>query len=123
MIITPGSRKRYGAGVSFARQAGGWDCAPVDLDGGHDMRPTEVPGPDGRSIRLTDLPSPNTRRWVARRKAEVVAAIDGGLLTSTEACKYYQLSFEELELWRESIDRAGTPGLRVTRIQLYRNKK
>jgi hypothetical protein len=58
---------------------------------------------------------------VVRRKAEVIAAIRGGLLTAAEACARYRLSPEELELWQESIDRAGVPGLRVTRIQLYRD--
>jgi hypothetical protein len=58
---------------------------------------------------------------VVRRKAEVIAAIRGGLLTAAEACARYRLSPEELELWQDSIDRAGVPGLRVTRIQLYRD--
>ena len=88
---------------------------------GDDERPTEVPGPLGRPITLESLPPPDTRRWVVRRKAEVIAAIRGGLLTAAEACARYRLSPEELELWQESIDRAGVPGLRVTRIQLYRD--
>ncbi|MFN4100996.1 MAG: DUF1153 domain-containing protein, partial [Pararhodobacter sp.] len=66
-------------------------------------------------------PPPNTVRWVVRRKAEVLAAIRGGLLTAAEACARYRLSPEELELWQSAIDRAGVPGLRVTRIQLYRD--
>ncbi len=84
-------------------------------------RPLEVPGPLGRAITLASLPPPDTRRWVVRRKAEVIAAIRGGLLTAAEACARYRLSPEELELWQESIDRAGVPGLRVTRIQLYKD--
>jgi hypothetical protein len=86
-----------------------------------DSRPIEVPGPLGKPITLETLPPPDTRRWVVRRKAEVVAAIRGGLLTAAEACARYGLSPEELELWSESLDRAGVPGLRVTRIQLYRD--
>jgi hypothetical protein len=84
-------------------------------------RPTEVPGPLGRAITMATLPPPDTRRWVVRRKAEVIAAIRGGLLTAAEACARYRLSPEELELWQDSIERAGVPGLRVTRIQLYRD--
>ncbi len=72
-------------------------------------------------ITLASLPPPDTRRWVVRRKAEVIAAIRGGLLTAAEACARYRLSPEELELWQDSIDRAGVPGLRVTRIQLYKD--
>ncbi|MCG2841896.1 DUF1153 domain-containing protein [Sandaracinobacter sp. RS1-74] len=78
-------------------------------------------GPLGRPITLETLPPADTRRWVVRRKAEVIAAIRGGLLTAAEACARYRLSPEELELWQDSLDRAGVPGLRVTRIQLYRD--
>ena len=84
-------------------------------------RPLSVPGPLGASISLETLPPPDTRRWVVRRKAEVLAAINGGLITAAEACARYRLSPEELDLWQESLDRAGVPGLRVTRIQLYRD--
>lgn len=84
-------------------------------------RPLSVPGPLGQPITLDSLPPADTRRWVVRRKAEVIAAIRGGLLTAAEACARYRLSPEELELWQESLDRAGVPGLRVTRIQLYRD--
>lgn len=72
-------------------------------------------------LTLADIPPPHTRRWVARRKAQVIAAIEEGLLTEAEACRRYQLSVEELELWRQSLERAGVPGLRVTRIQMYRD--
>ena len=84
-------------------------------------RPLSVPGPLGKPITLESLPPPDTRRWVVRRKAEVIAAIRGGLISAAEACARYRLSPEELELWQESIDRAGVPGLRVTRIQIYKD--
>jgi hypothetical protein len=78
-------------------------------------------GPLGR-LTLDDLPSSSTAHWVSRRKAEVLAAIDGGLLSQSEACARYRLSVEELAGWRRSIDRAGIPGLRITRTQEYRNR-
>jgi hypothetical protein len=84
-------------------------------------RPLAVPGPSGTMLTLESLPPPGTQRWVVRRKAEVLAAINGGLLTAAEACARYRLSPEELELWQDAIDRAGVPGLRVTRIQIYRD--
>ncbi len=84
-------------------------------------RPTSVTGPFGATLTLDSLPPPDTNRWVARRKAEVLAAINGGLLTLEEACVRYRLSVEELRLWQEAVERAGVPGLRVTRIQLYRD--
>lgn len=88
---------------------------------GGQARPLAVPGPLGIPLTLETLPSPDTRRWVVRRKAEVLAAINGGLLSEAEACARYRLSPEELELWQQAVDRAGVPGLRVTRIQLYRD--
>lgn len=77
-------------------------------------------GPSGSPLRLEDLPPPSTRRWVARRKAEVVAAVRGGLLTLDEACRRYNLSAEEYASWERLIDRHGLDGLRVTRLQEFR---
>ncbi len=68
-----------------------------------------------------DLPPPDTERWVIRRKAEVVAAVRGGLLTIDEACQRYRLSVEEFLSWQRAIDRFGLAGLRATRIQDYRS--
>jgi Protein of unknown function (DUF1153) len=39
---------------------------------------------------MTELPPLNTRRWVARRKAAVVAAVLSGMITLEEACRRYQ---------------------------------
>jgi Protein of unknown function (DUF1153) len=54
-----------------------------------------VIGPDGSPLTIADLPPPSTRRWVIRRKAEVVAAVRGGLLSLEEACQRYTLTVEE----------------------------
>jgi len=43
----------------------------------HSPQPSVV-GPEGQRITLESLPPPNTKRWVIRRKAEVVAAVRGG---------------------------------------------
>ncbi len=45
------------------------------------IRPAQVIGPLGEPLTLASLPPPETTRWVVRRKAEVVAAVNGGLLT------------------------------------------
>lgn len=66
------------------------------------------------------MPPSDTKRWVASRKADVVRGIREGVVTRTEACTRYSLSDEELRLWERAIDAAGTPGLRVTRVQVYR---
>lgn len=79
-----------------------------------------VVGPDGKLLTLDDLPPPETKRWVARRKAEVVAAVRAQLLTLEEACKRYNLSTEEFVGWEAAIDKHGLGGLRVTRIQDFR---
>ena len=79
-----------------------------------------VIGPDGSPLTIADLPPSNTRRWVIRRKAEVVAAVRGGLLSLDEACQRYTLTVEEFLNWQSSIDEHGLAGLRTTRIQHYR---
>jgi len=84
------------------------------------FRPHSVIGPLGEPLTLDSLPPANTRRWVVRRKAEVVAAVKGGLLTLEEACERYQLTSEEYLAWQRSVERNGMPGLRVTRVQHYR---
>jgi transposase-like protein len=73
-------------------------------------------------LTLDDLPPPNTRRWVMRRKAEVVAGVRSGLLTVEEACQRYDLSREEFNSWQQNIDRHGVQALRVTRLQDYRRR-
>ena len=80
-----------------------------------------VIGPDGSPLTIADLPPSNTRRWVIRRKAEVVAAVRGGLLSLEEACQRYKLTVEEFLSWQASIDEYALAGLRSTRIQQYRH--
>ncbi|MGI9571675.1 MAG: DUF1153 domain-containing protein [Desulfobulbia bacterium] len=79
-----------------------------------------VIGPDGSPLTISDLPPPDTKRWVIRRKAEIVAAVRGGLLSVDEACERYKLSIDEFLSWQLSVDRHGLPGLRATKIQNYR---
>ena len=84
------------------------------------MTPDYIIGPDGRKLSLADLPPPHTRRWVIRRKAEVVSAVRGGLLTQSEALKRYDLTSEEFDTWLSMIDEYGVAGLRTTRVRHYR---
>lgn len=83
-------------------------------------RENVVIGPEGTPLTLADLPKPDTVRWVIRRKAEVVAAVRGGLLTLDGACERYGLSNEEFMTWQRSIESYGIAGLRTTRVQQYR---
>ena len=80
-----------------------------------------VMGPDGSPLTIADLPPSDTKRWVIRRKAEVVAAVRGGLLSLEEACTRYTLTTEEFLSWQASIDEYGLAGLRTTRLQQYRH--
>src|SRR5215210_4797675 len=73
--------------------------------------------PDGP---LANLPPLDARRWVASRKAIVVAAVRGGRLSMSEACAGYRLTTEEFLNWQTQVDRNGLQGLRTTRIQEYR---
>ena len=75
-----------------------------------------------RSSSLGDLPPPDTRRWVPRRKAEVVAAVERGVLTADDACKRYGLTMEELASWRQLAHQHGRKGLRVTQLQKYQER-
>lgn len=85
------------------------------------IRPAMVIGPLGEPLTLESLPPPDTTRWVVRRKAEVVAAVNGGLLSIEDVCDRYNLTLEEFASWQRAVDRSGMQGLRVTRLQHYRD--
>jgi Protein of unknown function (DUF1153) len=70
-----------------------------------------------------ELPSPDTKRWVPRRKAVIVDAVRQGVVSLEEVCRRYQLSIEEFITWQRAIESHGVPGLRVTRVQIYGNSR
>jgi hypothetical protein len=74
-----------------------------------------VLGPDGSVLTMAGLPPADTQRWVPRRKAEVVAAVQGGLLTLPEALTRYGISLEEFAQWEHAYEARGMKGLRVCR--------
>lgn len=73
------------------------------------------------SSSAVGLPPPDIKRWVPRRKAEVVKAVRSGVIGLEEACRRYQLSEGEFLSWEREIATHGLAGLRVTRLQLYRD--
>jgi hypothetical protein len=73
------------------------------------------------SANPPDLPPPDTKRWVARRKAAIVNAVRSGEINIEDACRYYKLSTEEFAAWERAIEAHGVAGLRVTRLQVYRD--
>lgn len=95
--------------------------ALIESDTGVDLIVgSSVIGPEGQPMTESDLPPPDTKRWVMRRKAEVVAGVRSGLISLEEACRRYTLSVEEFLSWQRLIDSHGMRGLRATRLQDYR---
>ncbi len=80
-------------------------------------------GPLGEKLTLAALPPRGQTRWVVRRKAEVIAAVDGGLLTFDEACDRYYITADEFASWQRSIERAGLSGLRATPAPSYKTPR
>ncbi len=77
-------------------------------------------GPVDAPSTLDDLPPPNLKRWIARRKAGVVGAVRAGMIGLDEACTRYGITIEEFLSWQRLLDQHGLHGLRATRLQDYR---
>jgi transposase-like protein len=75
---------------------------------------TERHSPRSPAPPQPNLPPANTVRWVARRKAEVVAAVLSGVLSMPEACRRYGLSSEEFLEWERHYKQGGQAGLQVS---------
>ena len=80
-----------------------------------------VTGPLGEPMTRADLPPPNTTRWVMRRKAQIVSAVHGGLITEKEVHKIYGISADELVAWQLLVEKCGMLGLRATKTQYYKD--
>ena len=65
------------------------------MSGEYSEQLKRIIGPYGEPMTVHDLPPADTKRWVIRRKAMVVAAVRGGLISLEEACRKYTLSVEE----------------------------
>ena len=66
---------------------------------------------DGTLLTPGDLPPADTQRWVMRRKADVVMAVRGGLITVQQACSRYRLTKEEFFAWQRGFEDLGLRGL------------
>ena len=95
--------------------------AETHPDGVIPLPKKQVIGPLGKQMSLEDLPAPSTKRWVIRRKAEVVAGVRGGLLSLEEACRRYNLTVDEFRSWQRLLESHGVQGLRTTKIKKYRD--
>lgn len=75
-----------------------------------------------QSAGITQLPPPNTQRWVKSRKIAVIKAIENGVLSDEAACTRYNLSQEELDSWKKALNRFGPGALRTTHLNRYRRQ-
>ncbi len=91
------------------------------MSGAAPPRPEVVIGPLGQPMTLASLPPRDTKRWIAHRKAELVAAVQGGLLTVDEVCACYDIDLEEFVSWQRGMSRLGLRGVFVTRVKKHRD--
>ena len=92
-------------------------AATIDLMNRDSAQPE---GPFSQKPMLSDLPSPNIKRWHIQRKAIVVAAVRTGLIDMAEACARYGITIEEFLSWGRLLDQHGMHGLRTTYLKKYR---
>ena len=78
---------------------------------GNNGRTSLVLGPNGDVLTVADLPSRDIKRWVPRRKAEIIAAVSGGLITLGDVFTRYGISQEEYCAWAQAYARLGLEGL------------
>ena len=71
------------------------------------------------SVTRDTLPPADTR-WVARRKAQVVKAVQTGLLSLDEALARYRLTVEEFAGWQRALYRDGLEGLQIGQARVLR---
>jgi hypothetical protein len=67
-----------------------------------------------------DLPPGKPGRWTPRLKAAVILAVRNKVISVWDACERYDLSAQELAEWERDLDQYGVPGLRTTRVSIYR---
>ena len=68
------------------------------------------------SLPNASLPPPDTKHWLARHKAQVVAAVSAGALDLEEACQRYALTPDEFASWQEAVTYGGTAALSVRQM-------
>lgn len=88
--------------------------------------PAKTPAPGAVTTladELSGLPSPQTRRWDTKRKAQVVEAVRTGRLTLDRACEIYAMSVDEYLGWQSLFDRYGSKGLMATRVKEFRSRR
>ncbi len=82
--------------------------------------PRAVTLADGTVMTQADLPSADTRRWVASRKAAVVRGVVYGLISKDDALSRYNISDDEFIEWVRAVSTHGEAALKTTMAQKYR---
>jgi hypothetical protein len=80
-----------------------------------------VLGPCGDVLTRRELPASFRLRWTARRKAEVVIAVESGILALDEACERYIISPEEFLAWKNDYAHEGMESLRCNALKRQRD--
>ena len=80
-------------------------------------------GPNKETLPVDNRKVLNLRRAsrLLQDKAVVVKAVRSGAISLDEVCRRYELSVEEFLAWERAIEAHGVAGLRVTRLQIYRD--
>ncbi len=85
-------------------------------------RPKQASGPLGSVLTMDDLPPPNAKRWLPPRKATIVCAVRGGLITLDELVDRYGITQKEFLSWERLLDEHGLPGLCTTHRPEHRKQ-
>jgi transposase-like protein len=62
-------------------------------------------------------------RWTPKRKAAIVTAVQHGEITGDDVAREHGISAEELASWIRDHDAHGRAGMRVTRLQMYGQRR
>jgi hypothetical protein len=77
----------------------------------------------GEVLTPNDLPPSRPARWNVNKKAQIVAAVDCGLLSVEDACSRYALTLDEFLAWKRDLLHGGLRGLYVKRVQDRRPRR
>ena len=72
-------------------------------------------GPHHERVTIRPLPPADTY-WRSHQKAQVVAAVQAGIITLDEVCERYAMSPEEFHGWERALNAEGLRGLRTDRV-------
>lgn len=77
----------------------------------------------GNVIAPYDIPPAGMNRWTPARKALVVRAVQGELITLDEVLERYKMTEPEFRRWESSLKTDGALGLKVTKFQQLKRQK